>query len=133
MYLKVFAYTCITVYGIFKLNQVMQRRLDRRQARLDGRLDEFLVAEEQEREKTWRRKLLGKMGHSEIDGGIKNTSIGGEWSLVDLDNREFSSNNLRGHYYLLFFGSSLCPDTCPFTLMKMMKVHRQIERQSEGK
>jgi len=75
---------------------------------------------------------LGKMGHTDIDGGITKTSIGGEWSLIDLDNRDFGSKTLRGHYYLLFFGSSLCPDTCPFTLMKILKAQRQIERQSEG-
>jgi protein SCO1/2 len=64
------------------------------------------------------------MGATEIDGGIKMTSVGGEWNLLDLNGKTFGSKTLDGHYYLLFFGSTLCPDTCPFTLMKIMKAHR---------
>jgi protein SCO1/2 len=72
------------------------------------------------------------MGRTEVDGGILRTSIGGDWDLVDLQGKPFGSKTLKGHYYMVFFGSSLCPDTCPLTLMKMMKFYRQIERQSEG-
>lgn len=68
------------------------------------------------------------MGKTEIDGGINKTSLGGDWQLVDLEGRPFGSEQLKGNYYLLFFGSTLCPDVCPFTLMKIMKVHRQLER-----
>jgi hypothetical protein len=51
----------------------MQRRIQRRQARLDGRLDEFLAAEEKERQKGWKHKLLGNMGRTDFDGGILRT------------------------------------------------------------
>ena len=53
--------------------------------------------------------------------------------MVDLKGKPFGSEALKGNYYLLFFGSSLCPDTCPLTLMKMMKVYREIERSAAGK
>ena len=132
MMLKVIIYTSLFVYGVYKLNQIAMRRLERRQARLDGRLDEFLKAEDNEYKRSWRHKILGDMGRREIDGGITMTSIGGEWELIDLKGNAFGSKTLKGHYYLLFFGSSMCPDTCPYTLMKTMNAHRQIDRQSEG-
>ena len=31
------------------------------------------------------------MGGAEIDGGIKMTSIGGEWDLLDLNGKPFGS------------------------------------------
>ena len=69
----------------------MQRRLDRRKARIDGRLDEFLIAEETERKTSWTRKIFGDMGSTEIDGGISKTSLGGEWDLIDLNGTSFGS------------------------------------------
>jgi len=122
-FLKVLSYTCIFVYAMYKGNQYMQRRLQRRQARLDGRLDEFLAAEDKERKKGLKYKILGDLGHREVDG-IAKTSLGGDWELIDLDGRPFGSRDLKGHYYLLFFGSSLCPDVCPLTMMTIMKAHR---------
>ena len=40
---------------------------------------------------------------------------------------------MAGHYYLLYFGGTLCPDVCPLTLMKMMKAMKLLQRSSEGK
>lgn len=53
--------------------------------------------------------------------------------IKDLQGRRFGSDQLLGHYYLLFFGTSACPDVCPLTLMRMLKAHRKISRSSEGK
>jgi len=50
-----------------------------------------------------------------------------------LDGRPFGSKDLKGHYYLLFFGSTLCPDVCPFTLRKLMKAIHILKGTSEGK
>jgi cytochrome oxidase Cu insertion factor (SCO1/SenC/PrrC family) len=69
----------------------------------------------------------------DIDGGIENSCIGGHWQLKDINGKPFGSQDLDGHYYLLFFGTTRCPDVCPLTLDKMMKVHRKVERSSEGK
>ena len=40
---------------------------------------------------------------------------------------------MHGFYYLLFFGSTLCPDVCPLTLAKIMKSVQIIQRKPEGK
>ena len=53
--------------------------------------------------------------------------------LKTLDGREFGSHDLQGHYYLIFFGSTLCPDVTPFTLRTLMKAVRIIKNTSEGK
>jgi len=52
---------------------------------------------------------------------IEYAEPGGEWMLRDLKGRKFGSNNLRGHYYLLFFGHTGSPDVTPLTVMKMTK------------
>ena len=51
----------------------------------------------------------------------------------DLRGRPFGSETLRGYYYLLYFGSSQCPDVCPLTLHKMSRALRILELSSEGK
>lgn len=72
------------------------------------------------------------MGVRPEEAPIKN-QIGGQWQLQDLDERDFGSRNLEGHYYLLYFGGTLCPDVCPITLMKMQKAQRILNRTASGK
>lgn len=42
MYIKVFFFTTLFVYGCYKLNSKMLYKLEKRAARRDGKLDEFL-------------------------------------------------------------------------------------------
>lgn len=51
---------------------------------------------------------------------------GGDWALRDLQGERFGSWNLKGNYYLLFFGHSLSPETSPMTVYKMTKAIRNI-------
>lgn len=62
----------------------------------------------------------------------KINAVGGPWLLKDLEGRDFGSANLRGQYYILYFGFTLCPDICPISLMKMAKVVRRIKKSKEG-
>ena len=57
---------------------------------------------------------------------------GGEWVLRDLHGRTFSSLNLRGSYYLLFFGHTGCPEATPLTVMKMTKAARKLRQHKES-
>lgn len=41
------------------------------------------------------------------------------FSLVDANNKPFTKASLEGHWTLLFFGYSKCPDICPRTLMTL--------------
>ena len=63
----------------------------------------------------------------------QNITIGDDWMLKDLRGNKFGSDTLRGYYYLLYFGSSQCPDVCPLTLHKMSRALRMLELSSEGK
>lgn len=45
--------------------------------------------------------------------------IGGEFSLIDQDGRPYTQDNLLGHWSLVYFGFTNCPDICPEELDKM--------------
>ena len=130
MYLKFFIFTSIFAYTFYTLHNAMLLRLKKRHARNMGTLDEFLQEEEDEKESSFFRRNFGKMigGGEEdgIDGGIEHTTIGGDWLLKTLDGQPFGSKDLAGRYYLIYFGSTLSPDVCPFTLHTIMKALTQL-------
>ncbi len=45
--------------------------------------------------------------------------IGGAFGLTDQNGEPFSSNDLKGKPYAIFFGYTHCPDICPATLFEM--------------
>ena len=47
---------------------------------------------------------------------IGEASIGGPFMLTDQNGNTFTDKNLRGHWTLLYFGYTHCPDVCPLTL-----------------
>ena len=53
------------------------------------------------------------------------SSFGGPFTLTDSKGRPFSSAELAGEPYVLFFGFTHCPDTCPTTLARLVKLRRQ--------
>lgn len=53
-------------------------------------------------------------------------TIGGDWELVDTQGRKLSSNDLKGSYYLLYFGFCNCPDICPASLYKLSKAYDKV-------
>lgn len=57
---------------------------------------------------------------------------GGPWKLQDLNGRRFTNEDLRGSYYLLFFGNTLCPEATPFTILNMCKAIKRMNNNKEG-
>ena len=53
-------------------------------------------------------------------------SIGGPFTLTDGDGKSFSSRQLAGKPYALFFGFTNCPDVCPTTLARLVRLRRQL-------
>lgn len=44
------------------------------------------------------------------------------FSLIDQDGAEFSNENLRGKWSIVYFGFTHCPDICPTTLAKLSRL-----------
>ncbi len=53
-------------------------------------------------------------------------SFGGPFTLVDSAGKPFSSSRLAGRPYAMFFGFTHCPDVCPTTLARLVKLRRQL-------
>ena len=68
------------------------------------------------------------------DGGRIETSssrmvdFGGDFTLTGADGRPFSSAQLDGKPYAIFFGFTHCPDVCPTTLARMVRLRQQLNQ-----
>ena len=60
-------------------------------------------------------------------------TIGGPWKLVDTEGKVISHQDMKGSYYLIYFGFCNCPDICPLTLQKISKAMGMIEKSSEAR
>jgi protein SCO1/2 len=49
-----------------------------------------------------------------------------DFSLLDNHGRSFGPVNLRGHWSLMFFGYTNCPDYCPTTLTTLAALEKQL-------
>ncbi len=59
-------------------------------------------------------------------------SVGGPFTLTGGDGRPFSSASLAGKPFVVFFGFTHCPDVCPTTLARLVKLRRQLGRDEDG-
>lgn len=48
------------------------------------------------------------------------------FELLDHDEQAFRHDNLQGHWSLVFFGFTYCPDVCPATLAQLTQFHEQL-------
>ena len=53
-------------------------------------------------------------------------SFGGPFTLVDGKGQPFASSKLAGRPYAIFFGFTHCPDVCPTTLARLVKLRRGL-------
>jgi protein SCO1 len=49
-----------------------------------------------------------------------------DFSLIDNQGHNFGAESLRGHWSLMFFGYTNCPDYCPATLTTLAAVEKQL-------
>lgn len=47
-------------------------------------------------------------------------------AFIDQDGRPFGAEQLRGHWSILFFGFTSCPDVCPTTLALLSQVEKKL-------
>lgn len=55
-------------------------------------------------------------------------SIGGPFTLTGTDGQPFVSSQLNGKPVAIFFGFTHCPDVCPTTLARLVKLRRQLKQ-----
>lgn len=53
-------------------------------------------------------------------------AMGGPFTLVGADGQPFSSARLNGRPYAIFFGFTHCPDVCPTTLARLVRLRNQL-------
>lgn len=73
--------------------------------------------------------FLGARGERDEAGGLPadfQSSIGGEYELVGSDGEPFSSETLAGRPHAVFFGFTHCPDVCPTTLARLVRLRKEL-------
>ncbi|KAL3232853.1 Protein SCO1, mitochondrial [Nakaseomyces bracarensis] len=65
------------------------------------------------------KKKLEARKEAEANRGYGKPSLGGPFTLVDVDGNEFNQDNLKGKFSIIYFGFSHCPDICPDELDKL--------------
>jgi protein SCO1/2 len=55
-------------------------------------------------------------------------SVGGPFTLTDASGQQFSSSKLRDKPYAIFFGFTHCPEVCPTTLSRLVKLRNELGR-----
>jgi len=58
--------------------------------------------------------------------------VGGPFSLVNQDGQRVTEQDFRGHYMLVFFGFTFCPDVCPTELQVMMAALGRLGARGEA-
>ena len=54
------------------------------------------------------------------------------FELLDGDGKVFDLSSLKGHWTLLFFGYTHCPDVCPTALSTLNTIHEGLEKARDG-
>lgn len=53
-------------------------------------------------------------------------TFGGPFTLTGADGQPFSSSDLSGKPYAIFFGFTHCPDVCPTTLARLVQLREEM-------
>lgn len=55
------------------------------------------------------------------------------FNLVNAEQKPFTNNDLNGHWSILFFGFTQCPQLCPTTLAILNDTYQQLEKKKNVK
>jgi len=78
----------------------------------------------------WLRPSVATSGAvtQRADPGSPNFQLGGPFTLTGADGKPFSSAKLAGQPYVMFFGFTHCPDVCPNTLARLVRLRQQLNK-----
>ena len=62
----------------------------------------------------------------QVQSNLPGFTLGGPFTLTGSDGKPFSSTQLAGKPYALFFGFTHCPDVCPTTLARLARLREQL-------
>ena len=71
--------------------------------------------------------LTGRQSAPIVTTSATDVDFGGPFTLTGSDGKPFSSGQLDGKPYAIFFGFTHCPDVCPTTLARLVRLRQQIE------
>jgi protein SCO1/2 len=54
------------------------------------------------------------------------------FNLIDKNNQPFTNANLQGHWSLLFFGFTNCPELCPTTLATLDQTYKELQEAKQS-
>lgn len=70
--------------------------------------------------------LTGQPAQQPAQRTMVQADYGGPFTLVGADGKPFGTDQLKGKPYALFFGFTHCPDVCPTTLARLVKLRRDL-------
>jgi protein SCO1 len=62
----------------------------------------------------------------QVQSSLPGFTLGGPFTLTGADGKPFSSTELAGKPYAIFFGFTHCPDVCPTTLARLARLRQQL-------
>src|SRR3569832_701898 len=54
------------------------------------------------------------------------STVGGQFKLIDQNNKPITEQDIKGHPFLVFFGFTHSPDVCPTTLFEVSEIFRSL-------
>ena len=74
--------------------------------------------------KPFMSKEARQQGHGEVP-------IGGAFELVNHKGKVVTHEDVKGNFYLMFFGFTFCPDICPMSLALLADAYTQLTPQQQ--
>lgn len=75
----------------------------------------------------WMGRAPGGTGGEATAGGVQTgPNIGGPFTLVDQNGATVTERDLLGHYSIVYFGYTFCPDVCPIGLNHITEALEQL-------
>jgi protein SCO1/2 len=75
----------------------------------------------------YEKARMSRLRIAEANKGIGRPLVGGPFHLTDHNGKEFTEQDLKGKYSLVYFGFTHCPDICPEELDKMAGMIDQVK------
>ncbi|KAH3670820.1 hypothetical protein WICMUC_004789 [Wickerhamomyces mucosus] len=75
------------------------------------------------------KKRLQVQQDAESNRGYGRPLVGGPFTLIDSEGKEFTQENLKGKFSIVYFGFTHCPDICPDELDKLGSWLSQLKKE----